>query len=613
MKKLIKKKPKHHYDPNNKRIKSDLDFLYRISFNIDNSNSDSYILYNLSLIKNIKGINDFIEIFLNKLFKFWPHPHLLAFLIKSIKRDKKIAIQMYFLLKYRISFIEEGNKKVLNNLKDYILKYIIEFWNRPSFLFNNNFNKIILPKKTNLFLKYEEYIKRNNLSFPFFINRNISKFYKIPKVMSQTFDGCLIHLAIIPSLLINQVTPLNYRNIFYNIPSFNPLPSLNQNIFSQSIYLIEKLAEISNKLKFIDFSIRQELLEIELELFNYLLKDDLFIFNYAKGLDFKNSKIMDSAKNVPFKVSFTSINFINTISDIKKYVMDLELKESFLRQIYKLYNENTVEAKLIVDRLIEQLRSRNNRKDNYNNECSLNIEIVKTIIIKSGDLIQEQFCITLMKILNSLFITQSLNLELFPYEIFFINSNYGYVEFLENTLSIHSIKSKYGCLLKFYDRFENPIIAKKNFLNSFTAYCLLTYLLQVKDRHNGNILIDTKTGNLMHIDFGFILGQHPGMWLVESAPFKFTYEYSKIININEFKYLFLEGFKVLRKEIDFLNRHFKSYGYGKYSSEIRDRLFISLGEKAMEDAVLNLVDEAYGNLRTGAYDSIQFYSEGYMK
>ena len=52
----------------------------------------------------------------------------------------------------------------------------------------------------------------------------------------------------------------------------------------------------------------------------------------------------------------------------------------------------------------------------------------------------------------------------------------------------------------------------------------MTYLLKVKDRHNGNILIDMD-GHIIHIDFGFILGLSPGGQNFESSPFKLTTEY----------------------------------------------------------------------------------------
>ena len=54
--------------------------------------------------------------------------------------------------------------------------------------------------------------------------------------------------------------------------------------------------------------------------------------------------------------------------------------------------------------------------------------------------------------------------------------------------------------------------AQNNFADSLSAYSLASYILQIKDRHNGNILIDIE-GHLMHIDFGFFLSHAPGKGL----------------------------------------------------------------------------------------------------
>ena len=66
-------------------------------------------------------------------------------------------------------------------------------------------------------------------------------------------------------------------------------------------------------------------------------------------------------------------------------------------------------------------------------------------------------------------------------------------------------------------------------MRSLAAYSLVTYILQIKDRHNGNILIDNQ-GHIMHIDFGFLLSNAPGKGLrFEQAPFKCTREMGEVI------------------------------------------------------------------------------------
>ena len=61
------------------------------------------------------------------------------------------------------------------------------------------------------------------------------------------------------------------------------------------------------------------------------------------------------------------------------------------------------------------------------------------------------------------------------------------------------------------------------------AYSLVCYFLQIKDRHNGNILLDSE-GRIVHIDFDFILSNSPGGNInFESSPFKLTEEYIEVM------------------------------------------------------------------------------------
>ena len=61
------------------------------------------------------------------------------------------------------------------------------------------------------------------------------------------------------------------------------------------------------------------------------------------------------------------------------------------------------------------------------------------------------------------------------------------------------------------------------------AYSIVCYLLQIKDRHNGNILMDD-VGHILHIDFGFMLSNSPGGVNFEAAPFKLTRELLEVLD-----------------------------------------------------------------------------------
>ena len=76
-------------------------------------------------------------------------------------------------------------------------------------------------------------------------------------------------------------------------------------------------------------------------------------------------------------------------------------------------------------------------------------------------------------------------------------------------------------------RFEK---ARKAFLVSEAGYAIASYILQCKDRHNGNILIDSE-GHLIHIDFGFILEISPGGNMrFERADFKLSHEMTQLLD-----------------------------------------------------------------------------------
>jgi len=94
--------------------------------------------------------------------------------------------------------------------------------------------------------------------------------------------------------------------------------------------------------------------------------------------------------------------------------------------------------------------------------------------------------------------------------------------------------------------------AQRNFTESLAAYSLICYILQIKDRHNGNILLD-REGHLIHIDYGFMLSSSPGSLNFETAPFKLTIEFVEVMGgregsmFNYFGTILQSGFLAIRK------------------------------------------------------------------
>ena len=141
--------------------------------------------------------------------------------------------------------------------------------------------------------------------------------------------------------------------------------------------------------------------------------------------------------------------------------------------------------------------------------------LVPVILKSNDDLRQEQICSHLIALMNDIIVDSGLNCYLRPYDIIALTPDSGIIEAIPDTISLDCLKkrdSRYTTLRAFYLRyFGGPSSrisferAREHFIRSMAPYSIICYLLQIKDRHNGNILIDAE-GHIIHIDFGFILG-----------------------------------------------------------------------------------------------------------
>eukprot|EP00792_Barthelona_sp_PAP020_P004713 TRINITY_DN2301_c0_g1_i1.p1 TRINITY_DN2301_c0_g1~~TRINITY_DN2301_c0_g1_i1.p1 ORF type:complete len:1219 (+),score=307.77 TRINITY_DN2301_c0_g1_i1:78-3734(+) len=179
----------------------------------------------------------------------------------------------------------------------------------------------------------------------------------------------------------------------------------------------------------------------------------------------------------------------------------------------------------------------------------------------NDDIRQDALIVFLFHYSNVIFENSRLFHYLYPHQILPTNKSEGLIEMIPNSYSRDSLGS-IGYLNDILNNFvskEKKIDRKtllENFVISNSAYSILSWIFQLKDRHNGNILID-HFGHLLHIDFGFIFDISPGgNFAFETAPFKMSREVIQILgdSINSFQFKFF--CQLIIKDFTVLN-HFR--------------------------------------------------------
>ncbi|XP_010270431.1 PREDICTED: phosphatidylinositol 4-kinase beta 1-like [Nelumbo nucifera] len=264
---------------------------------------------------------------------------------------------------------------------------------------------------------------------------------------------------------------------------------------------------------------------------------------------------------------------------------------------------------------------------------------LRSVIVKSGDdCRQEHLAVQLVSHFYDIFQEAGLPLWLRPYEVLVTSSYTALIETIPDTASLHSIKSRFPNITSLRDFFvakyeENSPsfkLAQRNFVESMAGYSILCYLLQVKDRHNGNLLMDEE-GHIIHIDFGFMLSNSPGGVNFESAPFKLTRELLEVMDsdaegvpsefFDYFKVLCIQGFLTCRKHAEriiLLVEMLQDSGFPCFKGgprtiqNLRKRFHLSLTEEQCVSLVLSLISSSLDAWRTRQYDYYQRVLNGIL-
>ncbi|CAE6468907.1 unnamed protein product [Rhizoctonia solani] len=144
-------------------------------------------------------------------------------------------------------------------------------------------------------------------------------------------------------------------------------------------------------------------------------------------------------------------------------------------------------------------------------------DVWQAAIFKVGDdCRQDVLALQIIAMFKNIFTDVGLMLYLYPYRVTATGPGRGVIDVVPNSTSRDEMgRAKINDLMAFFiSKYGSPDTiafqkARLNFIQSMAAYSVACYILQIKDRHNGNIMIDGE-GHIVHID---------AVWLMLGADF----------------------------------------------------------------------------------------------
>ena len=277
----------------------------------------------------------------------------------------------------------------------------------------------------------------------------------------------------------------------------------------------------------------------------------------------------------------------------------------------------------------ESWASRSERRRNLSVYGAHDGWCLRPLIIKAGDdLRQEAFAMQLISRIAAMWADAGLALRVKTYEILATSPSTGLMEMVPDTVSLAALRKRhvpFVSLENFYyaafgDGSDGRLQqAQTNFVRSMAAYSLICYILKVKDRHDGNILLE-RDGSVVHIDWGYMLGRSMNAVLeVERAPFKLTRDHVSVMggethaNFISYISLCVQGLQVLRERGSELVDLVRAMNIGSpllcvneaEIAELQERLALKYSEKEVVERFIMLQGQALHSWSTGAYDLLQ--------
>ncbi|KAF7552189.1 hypothetical protein G7046_g7499 [Stylonectria norvegica] len=270
-------------------------------------------------------------------------------------------------------------------------------------------------------------------------------------------------------------------------------------------------------------------------------------------------------------------------------------------------------------------------KDGHDMPEHNTVEVWQSAIFKVGDdCRQDVLALQMIAAFRGIFHDVGLDVYVFPYRVTATAPGCGVIDVLPNSISRdmlgrEAVNGLYDYFISKYGnedslRFQR---ARSNFVKSMAAYSVISFLLQFKDRHNGNIMVDD-AGHILHIDFGFCFDIAPGGIKFERAPFKLTTEMLAVMggsadhqSFKCFEELAVKAFLVSRQYCEKLSQIvalMMDSGLPCFKPEsvkhFRERFVLEKSEREAANFMKDLIKKSYGSYSTGVYDQFQLLTNG---
>lgn len=144
------------------------------------------------------------------------------------------------------------------------------------------------------------------------------------------------------------------------------------------------------------------------------------------------------------------------------------------------------------------------------------------ILYKKECVIKDYVIINIIRMMDQILKRElSIDFGIKTYNCMPTGKDAGLIEFVSRAETLYTIQYiKNFTILNFiqeHNKDKTVGMIRDRFVKSAAAYCVITYLLGIGDRHMDNIMV-TEDGYLFHIDYGYILGSDPKFGVLGMTP-----------------------------------------------------------------------------------------------